>query len=154
MTWMSGSTGAAPLGKSTFAEGLFTKPYVLTVEDAEDLDLRGFDREVHDGIVLDNVNTWQQLLSWRAILQARNAKSRGGQSKTNVYSYVQYLFGVAIAATVDLDAPDGYLVDSASEFQSKWLLKNCVFVRLQAGDTFYDKQKLPTTKLETGAPWG
>ena len=28
-------------GKSTFGEGLFANPYVLTVEDAEDLDLRG-----------------------------------------------------------------------------------------------------------------
>jgi hypothetical protein len=135
-------------GKSTFAEGLFEKPYVLTVEDADDLDLRSFDRDTHDGIVLDNVNSWQQLLNWRALLQARNAKSRGGQSKTNVYSYVQYLFGVAVVATVDLDAPDAYFVDPDSTCHSKWLLKNCTFVRLPAGETFYDRQRLPQDRLD------
>lgn len=135
-------------GKSTFAEGLFSNPYVLTVEDAEDLDLRGFDRHSHDGIVLDNVNSWQQLLNWRAVLQARNAKSRGGQSKTNVYAYVQYLFGVPVVATVDLDAPDAHLVDKDSNWRSKWLLKNGVFVRLEAGETFFKREELPTVKLE------
>ena len=135
-------------GKSTFAEGLFDNPYVLTVEDAEDLDLRGFDREAHDGIVLDNVNTWQQVLNWRAVLQARNAKSRGGQSKTNVYSYAQYLFGVPVAVTVDLEAPDAYLADEASERCSRWLVKNGVFVRLPQGDAFYEKDKLPNCKVK------
>ena len=134
-------------GKSTFAEGLFANPYLLTVEDATDLDLKSFDRESHDGIVLDNVNSWQQLLSWRAVLQARNAKSRGGQSATNVYSYVQYLFGVAVVATIDLDAPDAYVSDAQQEGHSKWLLKKCVFVRLPAGATFYDSAALPKLQL-------
>lgn len=135
-------------GKSSFAESLFDRPYVLTVEDAEHLDLKGFDRGVNDGVVLDNVNSWGQLLSWRAVLQARNAKSRGGQSATNVYSYVQYLFGVPVVATIDLDAPDAHLADPTHAQQSKWLLKNGVFVRLPAGEVFYDKLRLPAEKLE------
>ena len=110
--------------------------------------VKGFQRESHDGIVLDSVNSWKQLLSWRALLQARNAKSRGGQSATNVFSYVQYLFGVAVVATVDLDAPDAYFVDPDNEKHSKWLVKNCVFVRLPAGETLYDKDRLPTSQLE------
>ena len=134
-------------GKSSFAESLFDKPCVVTVEDAEHLDLKDFDREVNDGLVLDNVNSWRQLLSWRAVLQARNAKSKGGKSATNVYAYAQYLFGVPVVATVDLDAPDGYLVDEASELRSKWLLKNCVFVRAAAGEVFYDRTKLPTERV-------
>ena len=81
-------------------------PY--NVEEAENLDLKSFDRDVHDGLVLDNVNSWGQLLLWRAVLQARNAKSKGGQSATNVYSYTQYLFGVPVVATVDLDAADAF----------------------------------------------
>ena len=32
-------------GKSTFAEGLFDRPYLVTVEEAEHLDLKGFDFE-------------------------------------------------------------------------------------------------------------
>ena len=49
---------------------------------------------------------------------------------------------------MDLDAPDSYFVDPASKWCSKWLQKNCVFVRLPAGDTFYDAAKLPTKRLE------
>ena len=52
-------------GKSTYAESLFDRPYVITVEDASHLDLKEFDREKFDGIVLDNVNSWDQIRSWR-----------------------------------------------------------------------------------------
>ena len=134
-------------GKSSFAETRFDNPYILTVEDAEQLDLKSFERRKHDGIVLDNVNSWGQLLSWRAILQARNAKSRGRQSATNVYSYVQYLFGVPIIATIDLDAPDAYLVDPSSDKRSKWLCKNCTILRLPPGETFYKKDRVPKVKV-------
>ena len=134
-------------GKSSYAESLFDRPYVLTVEDATHLDLKDFDRDVHDGIVLDNVNSWKQLLSWRAVLQARNAKSKGGQSATNVYSYAQYLFGVPVAVTVDLDAPDAFLADPSHEGKSKWLEKNCVFLRMSAGGVFYDKSRLPQKRV-------
>ena len=131
-------------GKSNFAESLFDNPYILTVEDSANLDLRGFDAGQNDGIVLDNVNSWGQLLSWRAILQARNAKSRGGQSATNVYAYPQYLYGVAIVATLDLDTKDSFLVDAQAQNRSRWLLKNCVFVRLPEGEAYYQKDKVPT----------
>ena len=131
-------------GKSAFAESLFAKPYALTVEDAEHLDLKVFDRTTNDGIVLDNVNSWRQLLKWRAVLQARNAMSKGGQSPTNAYAYLQYLYGIPVVATVDLDAPDKHLVDPGSQKRSRWLLKNCVVVRLADGEKFYEEpQSLP-----------
>ena len=95
---------------SSFAESLFDKPYTIKVEDAEVLDLKEFDRQVHDGIVLDSVNSFQQLRRWRALLQARNQKVKGGESRTQVYAYAQYLFGAPIAATVDFDAPDEALM--------------------------------------------
>ena len=80
------------------------------------------------------------------MLQGRNSKSKGGQSATNLYSYTQYVFSTAVVATVDLDAPDGYLVDPNSEWRSKWLVRNCVLVQLPRGDTFYDASRKPTTK--------
>ena len=135
-------------GKSAYAESLFEKPYVLTIEDVEHLDLRDFESQSHDGIVLDNVNTWSQLLSWRAVLQARNAKSKGGQSGTNMYAYTQYLYGVPITVTVDLDAPDSYLIDASCTDRSRWLLKNCVFIKLPTGEKFYDVARVPKRKLE------
>ena len=133
-------------GKSTFAEGLFTNPYVITVEEAVVLDLKGFDYLGHDGIVLDNVNTFAQLLQWRAILQGRNAKSKGGQSATNVFAYSQYLFGVPVVATLDLDAPDAHLIDPGHAEHSRWLVKNTVRVELPGGETFYDSSQLPVRK--------
>ena len=81
-------------------------------------------------------------------MQARNAKTRGGQSAANLYAYTQYLFVVAIAVTVDLDAPDAHLADCSHEKRSKWLCKNCVFVRLPAGEAFYDKDRVPTRKIQ------
>ena len=117
------------------------------MEEATNLDLRNFECEGHDGLVLDNCNSWGQLLRWRAVLQARNVKTRGGQSATNVYSYVQYLYGVAVVATLDLDTKDAYLVDARDERRSRWLLKNCTFIRLPAGETFYDKTRLPGGSL-------
>ena len=66
----------------------------------------------------------------------------------NVFSYVQYLYGVAVVATLDWDTPDAYLVDENDPRRSRWLLKNCVFVRLAAGETFYEKDKVPARKPE------
>ena len=130
-------------GKSNFAEHLFDNPFVVTVEGASFLDLKGLDHEKHDGLVLDNVNSWGQLLQWRAVLQARNAKSKGGQSPTNAYAYEQYLFSLAVVATIDLDTPDAHLVQVGHADSSKWLLRNCVILRLQAGEAFYDKARVP-----------
>ena len=139
--------GDSASGKSTFAEGLFENPYIVTVEEATQLDLKGFNTEVHDGIVLDNVNSFGQLLQWRAVLQGRNAKSKGGQSATNMYAYTQYLFGVAIVATVDLDAPDAHLINSEHEAHSKWLGKNTVRVELPRGETFFDADRRPRRRV-------
>ncbi len=133
-------TGDSQSGKSTFAASLLDNPYTLTVESADALDLKGFKRDSHDGIVLDNVNSWAQLLRWRALLQARNAKSKGGQSATMVYAYPQYLFGVPFVASIDLDAPDADLVDEHSPKRSNWLLSNCVIVRLKKGEAFFDNK--------------
>ena len=130
-------------GKSNFAESRFDTPFIVSVQDAAYLDLKAFDYETHDGLVLDNVNSWAQLRSWRAVLQARNAKSRGGQSATNVHSYVQYIFGVPIIATIDLDAPDPYLVDPQDTRHSRWLLANCVTFRLPPGEAFFNKAAVP-----------
>ena len=116
------------------------------MEEAVVLDLKGFDYLAHDGIVLDNVNTFAQLLQWRAILQGRNAKSKGGQSATNVFAYSQYLFGVPVVATLDLDAPDAHLIDPGHAEHSRWLVKNTVRVELPGGETFYDSSQLPVRK--------
>ena len=76
-------------------------------------------------------------------VQARNAKSKGGQSATNCHAYGQYLFSVPVVATVDLDAPDAYLVDPGSKWQSRWLLANTTVLRLPPGEKFYEESQVP-----------
>ena len=50
-------------GKTSFAESRFQNPFAVTVEDNPELGLKGgFDRAVHDGVVLGNCNTFGQLL--------------------------------------------------------------------------------------------
>ena len=74
-------------------------------------------------------------------------RSKGGQSATNLYAYAQYLFGVAVVATIDLDTPDAHLVDPDSDRKSRWLLKNCVTIRLAPGECFYKVQEVPAAKV-------
>ena len=100
------------------------------------MDLKGFDRAVHDGVVLDNCNSFGQLIKWRALLQARNTLTKGGQFATQMYAYSQYLFMTPIVATVDFNAKDAYLMDATSSRRSKWLLGNTVCLRLEPGRTF------------------
>ena len=134
-------------GKSTYAESLFSNPFCVTVEESEDLDLKGLAADVHDGLVLDNVNSWNQLRRWRAVLQARNAKSKGGKSATNIHAYVQYLYAMPVVATVDMDAPDSHLVEEGNPNASRWLLRNLVVLSLSPGETFYTKPPTPPPSI-------
>ena len=77
-------------------------------------------------------------------------RSVGDESDVAI-SYTQYLYGVAIVATIDLDAPDPELVDKDSEKKSSWLLKNCVVLRLKTGETFYKPRDGPAPTLENAA---
>ena len=58
---------------------------------------------------------------------------------------------MAIVATIDLDAPDPWLVDVDSDKKSSWLLKNCVVLRLAPGETFYEPRLGPAPRLENAA---
>ena len=55
-----------------------------------------------------------------------------------MYAYSQYLFMVPIVVTVDFDAKDDYLLNGNHARKSKWLLGNAVYLRLEAGQAFYE----------------
>ena len=40
---------------------------------------------------------------------------------------------------MDFDAKDAYLVEAGNKRRSKWLQQNAVVVRLEEGDTFYER---------------
>ena len=65
-----------------------------------------------------------------------------------MFAYVQYLFGVAVVATIDLGAPDAHLVQAGSPKCPNWLLKNCVILRLPARGAFYDSGAVPKAVVE------
>lgn len=71
----------------------------------------------------------------------------GGQSATNVHAWIQYIYGVPIVATIDLDAPDSHLVQADHEQRSRWLCRNCDILRLSPGEAFYCKESAPKAKL-------
>ena len=48
-------------------------------------------------------------------------------------------------------APDPWLVDPDSDWKSSWLLKNCVVIRLEPGETFYQRREGPPPILENTA---
>ena len=54
------------------AKWLGKAPFVQTVQQSESLNLREFDREKHDVIVLDSVNDQKFVLDSRDALQANN----------------------------------------------------------------------------------
>lgn len=93
-----------------------------TVQQAESLDLRDFDREFHDLILLDNVNDQKFVLDNRATLQANNDIHTLAESKTGIYSYSVLLWRVPIVITVD---------DRANwDVEDKWVKENCFLVKL------------------------
>ena len=53
-----------------------------------------------------------------------------------MYAYSQYLFMVPIVVTADFGAKDQHLVEAQHPKRSKWLLRNAVYLRLQAGGAF------------------
>lgn len=124
--------GPSQAAKTSFAKALFRNPFVITVQGQRSLDLRGFEHEKHDALVLDNVNSFQVVLDHRALLQSNNDVHKLGESTTGIYSYSVYLWGVPIMITLDLD------VDAKTELeQSEWLRANVLLDVLPQGATCY-----------------
>ncbi|CAE7530266.1 mcfG, partial [Symbiodinium microadriaticum] len=90
----------AEAAKTSFAKSLFKCPLVLTVQGATTLNLREFKYGQHDGLILDNLNDFQFILDYRAILQANNDTHRLGDSSTGMYAYQVYLWATPIVLTL------------------------------------------------------
>ena len=82
----------------------------------------------------------------RALLQARDTTTKGGQSATQMYANAQYLLMAPIIAMVDFEAQGHHLVREGHPKRLKWLMQNAVVVRLVEAKAFY----LPQT--EVGGP--
>jgi hypothetical protein len=105
--------GGTNLGKSMLAANVVRRVgeiigvggYLeITVECNEHLDFADFDPRHHAGVVLDGVGDALILKANREALQGRAKLCKGGQSATNMYSYVYTLCNKAVVATFDLSA--------------------------------------------------
>lgn len=105
--------GGTNLGKSMLAANVIREVGKLvgpsgvleiTVECNEHLDLVDFDPRDHAGVILDGVGDAMILKKNREALQGRAKLTKGGQSATNMYSYVYTFCKRAVVATFDLSA--------------------------------------------------
>ncbi len=71
------------LGKTKLAESIFEKPYIIS----DSMDLRGWNREHHDGFVIHDVPEVRQIiLQYNCLFTGQQPVSMG-TSATNCYAY-------------------------------------------------------------------
>lgn len=115
-------------GKTEFAKSLFPNVWEQLIEDLAAPNFRTFDVNVHDAILLDNINDAQFILDNRGLLMARNAVHHLSQTATGLFTYPCYLHRVPVMVTMDLEKPWP---------TSDWLQANCVVVEVREGEYFF-----------------
>ena len=109
-----------PTARRMFGEE-FT--HVVDCQHAEHPDLRGYRREAHRAVLLDEVASPQFVADNKKVLQAHVDGAKLGQSATQLYVYSVMLWRTPIILTTnkwnlaDLDAED-----------QEWIRANCVAV--------------------------
>ena len=118
--------------KTSFVKSLFRNPFMVTVQGATTLNLKGLTYGVNDALILDNINDLQLVLDYRALLQSNLDLHKLGESQTGVFSYDVFLWAVPSVLTIDLDVE----VDKQMQ-QSEWLRANILLDVLPKGVVTY-----------------
>ena len=121
-------------GKTEFAKSLFPNVWEQLIEDLAAPNFRTFDANVHDAVLLDNINSAQFVLDNRGLLMARNAVHHLSQTATGLFTYPCYLHRVPVMITMDLEKPWP---------PSNWLQENCIVVEVPEGEFFYIRKDSP-----------
>ncbi|CAE7541988.1 unnamed protein product [Symbiodinium natans] len=95
--------GHSQAAKTSFVKSLFAKPFVVTIQGQDVLNLQAFEYGHHDALILDNLVDWSLILQYRALLQANVDLHRLGESATGIYAYSVFLWAVPICITLDAD---------------------------------------------------
>jgi len=96
--------GATHTGKTEWVKSLFRKPLELKVGGLQVFPeaMRGFDRRVHDGIILDDVRDLTFLAEHQDKLQGKyDARVEFATTTGGTCAYSKYLFAVPIAVTAN-----------------------------------------------------
>ena len=94
--------GRSHTGKTEWAQTLFRNPLVLKVGKLEHFpeSMRTFDRDVHDGIVLDDLRDLQFLVDHQDKVQGKyNAEIEFASTPGGELAYWKDLFAVPVVAT-------------------------------------------------------
>jgi hypothetical protein len=136
--------GPSQAAKTSFAKSLFKRPFIVTVQGQEDLDLRAFRYGHHDALILDNLISFDLILKFRALLQSNTDMHRLGQSQTGVCAYSVYLWATPVFVTLDMD------VDTSPVQSSDWLRENVLLDTLPPGAKCYmagDRARIPMSDM-------
>ena len=60
--------GPSRAAKTSFVKSLFRKPFVVTIQGQDSLNLQKFVYGGHDALILDNLVDWSLVLKHRALL--------------------------------------------------------------------------------------
>ena len=133
--------GHSQAAKTSFVKSLFAKPFVVTIQGQDVLNLQAFEYGHHDALILDNLVDWSLILQYRALLQANVDLHRLGESATGIYAYSVFLWAVPICITLDAD------VNCALFYASDWLQANVYLDVLPHGAKCYIEGERPRVRM-------
>lgn len=118
--------GASLTGKSEMAVSMFQNPF----EHKGVINWKGYDHEVHDGIVIHDVsNIFTYILKHREVFQSNNAMHTVNSSDANAFAFQIYLHRKPIVVVCNFD--------HMSKFGNEWLTDNSYVVMIPRGEVCY-----------------
>lgn len=129
--------GPSQAAKTSFVKSLFRKPFVVTIQGQDSLNLQKFVYGGHDAVLLDNLVDWSLVLKHRALLQSNQDMHALGESATGMYAYRVYLWAVPVCLTLDAD------VDMRPYHSSDWLQANVLLDVLPQGAKCFEDGERP-----------
>ena len=129
--------GPSQTAKTSFVKSLFRRPFVVTLQGQECLNLQKFIYGGHDALILDNLVDWSFVLRHRALLQSNQDMHVLGESATGMYAYRVYLWAVPVCLTLDAD------VDMCLYHSSDWLQANVLLDVLPQGAKCFEDGERP-----------
>jgi len=136
--------GESQAAKTSFVKSLFQRPYVVTIQGQDVLNLQGFQYGHHTALILDNLVDWSLILRFRALLQSNVDMHRLGESATGIYSHQVFLWATPVCITLDAD------VDSGPYEASEWLQANVYLDVLPSGTKCFlegERPRIPMAAL-------
>jgi hypothetical protein len=135
--------GPSCTGKSRLARSLFgdSCTLVVDVQHAAHPDLRGYRRDMHKAILLDEMASPTFIVSNKKVLQAHVDGAILGQSATQLYTYDVFVWRTPLMVTTN-----NWQYDDFSEADKNWIQENCVVVHVP-GPVW----EIPQRRVDSGA---